>query len=136
MPGPWPYRLEIADQVSNYTKRFRPPAPAFYATVSFQGNLTTLPALIDTGADLTVIPHSVALLLGLPKVSERSVGTASGDTEELRPVFKADISFLDFTFANHPMVSLNRKRYMLIGRDILNLYKATFDGSNLQFNIE
>jgi predicted aspartyl protease len=136
MPGPWTYRLEITDQVSRFTKRFRPAAPSFFATISYRGNFTTLPALIDTGADLTVIPHSVALLLALQKISERSVGTAITGQDEFRPVFKANLVFLDFTFADHPMVSLERNRYMLIGRDIMNLYKATFDGPSLQFNIE
>lgn len=136
MPGPWSYRLEITDQVSNYTKPFRPPGPAFYATVSYRSNLTTLPALIDTGSDLTVIPHSVALLLALQKISERPIGTAIAGQDELRPVFKANLVFLDFSFADHPMISLERKRYMLIGRDIMNRYRATFDGPNLQFYIE
>jgi predicted aspartyl protease len=135
MTGPWPYRLEITDQVSNFTKRFRPAGPSFYATVSYRGNLTILPALIDTGADLTVIPHSVALLLALQKISERRTGTAKAGQEEIRPVFKADLAFLDFSFTDHPMVSLERDRYMLIGRDIMNRYRATFDGPNLQFNI-
>jgi predicted aspartyl protease len=136
MPGPWAYRLEITDQVSNFTRRFRPPGPFFYATVSYRGNQTSLPALIDTGADLTVIPHSVALLLALQKFSERHIGTAMAGQGEVRPIFKADLAFLDFSFVNHPMISLERNRYMLIGRDILNLYRATFDGPNLQFNIE
>lgn len=136
MPGPWTYRLEIKDQVSKFTKYFRPPASAFYATVSYQGNFTTLPALIDTGADLTAIPYSVATLLQLKKFSERPLGTAMRGQGGLCPIFKATLSFLDFTFNDQPMVALDRDRYMLIGRDILNQYKATFDGPNLQFSLE
>lgn len=136
MPGPWTYRLEIKDQVSDFTKNFRPPAPAFYATITYRGNLTTLPALIDTGADLTVIPHSVAIELALKKFSERPMGTAIRGQGGLRPIYKATLTFLEFTFNDHPMVALDRDRYMLIGRDILNQYRATFDGPNLQFSIE
>jgi predicted aspartyl protease len=135
MPGPWIYRLEIVDQVSNFTKHFRPPAPAFYATIEHQGSVTTLPALIDTGADCTVIPQSVANDLRLIKFAERPMGTAKRGPMELCPIYKAKLSFLDFEFENHPMVALDRNRYMLVGRDILNRYQATFDGPNLQFNL-
>jgi predicted aspartyl protease len=136
MPGPWTYRLEIKDQVSEFTKYFKPPAAAFYATISYQGSLTTLPALIDTGADLTVIPISVAVDLALKKFSERPMGTAMRGQSGLRPIYKATLTFLDFTFVNHPMIALDRDRYMLIGRDVLNQYRATFDGPTLQFNLE
>ena len=135
MPGSWPYRTEITDRTSQEAIRFQPPAPVFYATVKYGENLTTLPALIDTGASLTVIPHSVALLLSLRQFSKRTVTSANGQEEE-RPIFKADLSFLDFSFNDHPMVSLERRNYMLIGRDIMNRYRATFDGPSLQFSIE
>jgi len=141
MPGPWTYRLEIADpdQTSQvkipFKILFRPPAPAFYATVEYRGNLTTVPALIDTGASFTVIPHKVAVLLSLRKYSERIVTVANGQ-EETRPIFKANLSFLDFSFSDHLLVSLEGRRHMLIGRDILNSYKATFDGPSLQFSLE
>lgn len=136
MPGPWIYRLAITDQVSNFTKNFRPPAPAFYATIEHLGSITTLPALIDTGADLTVIPESVAADLRLIKCAERPMGTAKRGQDGLCPIYKAKLSFLDFTFENHPMVALDRNRYMLIGRDILQHYRATLNGPAAQFNLE
>lgn len=136
MPGPWLYRLEITDYASKEIKKFRPPAPAFYAKVSYAGNLATVPALIDTGADFSVIPHKVAILLGLRQFSEKEVIGSMGGDPQTRPIFKADLTFLDFSISNQPLVSLERRIHMLIGRDILNQYKTVFDGPNLQFNFE
>ena len=135
MPGLWSYRLEITDYASKEVKKFRPPAPAFYAMVSYAGNLATVPALIDTGADFSVIPHKVAVLLGLRQFSEKEVIGSMGDSQT-RPVFKADLTFLDSSISNQSLVSLERRIHMLIGRDILNQYKTVFDGPNLQFNFE
>ncbi len=135
MPGPWSYRLEIKDQASQQTKYFRPPAPAFYATISYKGNVKTIPALVDTGADMTAIPHDVVEFLSLRKYSERRISHAGGPGG-FRPIFKANISFLDFSFADLLMISLEDRIHALIGRDILNNYKAVFDGPNLQFLIE
>lgn len=138
MPGPWPYHSEITDVVSAFTIPFKPPAPAFIATLSYQGNVTTLPALIDTGASMTAIPISVANDLAFRKISETPMGTAirSGGPKVKYPIYAATLSFLDFTFENHPMVALDRDRYMLIGRDILNRLRATFDGPGHLFNLD
>jgi len=98
--------------------------------------MKTIPALIDTGSDFTVIPHHVAVFLSLRKYTDRPVGGAMGGPGISRPVFKADLRFLDFSFSNHPMVSLEDRIHMLIGRDILNKYTTTLHGRDLQFFIE
>ena len=132
MPGPWSYRIEITNQVSQSRIRLNPPAPAFYVKISYRESHTTIPAKLDTGADLTAIPHATALLLQLRKIGERSVGGAL-DLSQMRPIFKANLDFLGFSIPDHPVVSLERKEYILIGRDIMNRYNAILNGPDLQF---
>ena len=136
MPGPWGYLSEILDPISQTTIEFAPPAPAFSIVVSYAGNITTLPALIDTGADCTVIPQSIVSLLSLRKISSNVKVKTANNQRSLCSMYKADLRFLDFNFPNHPIVSIQRRNVVLIGRDILNLFKATFDGPTAQFSIE
>jgi len=100
------------------------------------GSHTTLPAKMDTGADFTTIPHYAAVSLNLIQFDEQPLTGALGGPPVMRPVFKADIEFLNLPpILNHPLVSLENKEYMLIGRDVLNLYVTQLDGPNLQFDV-
>jgi len=135
MADRWPYRLEIVNQVSKAKIRLFPPGPALHIKVSFQGSHTTIPAKLDTGSDFTTIPHYSALSLKLIKFDEQPIGGALGGSE-VRPVFKADLEFMGFSILNHPLISLEKKEYMLIGRDILNEYITLLHGRDLQFTVE
>lgn len=135
MPGPWEYVGELTNPTSQEIIPFQPPAPAFLATISYNRSMTTIPALIDTGASITIIPHYVATLLSLRQTGWANLTSANGQKDK-RPVYKADLSFLGFSFRHYPMVSFEARKHILIGRDIINQYKTSLDGPNLQFSIE
>ena len=135
MPGPWEYFGEITDPTSQDVIPFKPLAPAFLATVSYNRNLIEVPALIDSGASISVIPHSIATFLSLRQTGWARVTSANGQRNR-RPIYEGDLSFLDFSFRHHPMMSYVNRKYILIGRDIINLFKLTLDGPQLQFSTE
>jgi hypothetical protein len=133
---PFTYRLQILNHQSNTNIGLFPPGPAFYVKISFQSRDITIPAKMDTGSDFTTIPHSSAVALNLIQFDEQPLTGAFGGPPTKRPVFKADIEFLGLPpILNHPLVSLEKKEYMLIGRDVLNLYVTHLDGPNLQFDM-
>lgn len=140
MPGPFPYQLAAIVRSSQREIYFgNTPAPICEVTISSVSGLEILPALIDSGASRTAIPHRVAVDLNLRKLNDETrVGGALGGNEP-RPLYKADLSFIGLNFQNHTVVSLpddpERER-ILIGRDILNRYTTTLDGPQRQFSIE
>jgi len=139
MPGPFPYRSTATVASSQVQIDFGSPAPACEITVLSRGNFEILPALFDSGASRTAIPHRVAVTLNLRMIRDDvMVGGAVG-SPEARPLFIADLIFAELNFTNHPVLSIIREAdrdYVLIGRDILNRYKTTLDGPQRQFSLE
>lgn len=124
MPGPFPYRQGFGNT----------PAPACDVTISWQGNNVVVPALIDSGAAGTTIPGALVTTLALRKVSEMLVSGATS-AAQLYGVYVVDLNFLGLVFNKYPVVALPHRDYVLIGRDILNLYTTTLAGPPQEFSI-
>jgi len=93
-------------------------------------------AYLDTGAGRTLIPEKDAKKMGLPYAGDTTVITGSGkDTIRL---YRAQIEFLGREF--HILVfgrDLSKQAQIkaMIGRDILDEYKACFDGVRKEIEI-
>jgi len=93
-------------------------------------------AYLDTGAGRTLIPEKDAKKSGLPYAGDTTVITGSGkDTIRL---YRAQIEFLGKEF--HILVfgrDLPKQAQIkaMIGRDILDKYKACFDGVRKEIEI-
>ena len=122
MPRSYPY-LAIAGS---------PPSPAVKIIVHFGNQSDEETALLDTGANATALNARLVVSLGLKRVGEHRVSGAIG-TEALRPFFVIDLDFLGRRYRNHPAF-LSDRPYIIIGRDILNRHRITFDGPKLRFN--
>ncbi|MDJ0601706.1 MAG: GAF domain-containing protein [Crocosphaera sp.] len=82
-------------------------------------------AIFDTAAVMTCIPKSQVEKLGNLKYS--SVTTRSfNDSISTSKIYVINIQLGDYLFTNIEVIAIP-KNYALIGRDILNLTKATFD---------
>lgn len=119
----------------SYSRRFWPPAPFLEIRVAAaaQSRPATVPALVDTGSDVTSIPLTVAQALQLRPLGPAEVeGVAEGQIE--REMFRAFLSI----GAREPVglaVIGWHENIALLGRDILNHYVITLDGPNQTFTI-
>ena len=123
MPGPFPYRAGFGPT----------PAPACDVVVSAAGQSIPLQGLLDTGASQTTIPKALIARLNLAKQGEGQAGGAFGPSKIIG-LYVVDLEFLGLAFPNHPVFESDPD-FVLIGRDILNRYTATFTGPLSQFEI-
>ena len=101
-----------------YGKKYAPPAPLLPVRVGPPGVVPTvlLSALVDTGADISVLPQGLAVRLGLPAVDRVTVAGVDGLPRPL-PVYAAEVALNGYRTAIRA-VSLGTTP--LIGRDLLN----------------
>lgn len=108
--------------------RFHPPAPVLpvgIGGIDTDAPTTMLRMLVDTGADCSLIPVSVARALRLPvvdKVNVRGVGATSATSV---PVHAAQVLLAGTRLVARLMAFDDEA---LLGRDILNRLKLELDG--------
>jgi hypothetical protein len=110
--------------------------PAGVLTPSFSGQITTFPALIDTGASVTCISQSVVQAVGLQPIGLRPMGSATHSVPA--NVYLVDL-FLPFGAAGFVIQGTQVMEFvpegsapfqMLLGRDIIcrGTLSLSFDG--------
>lgn len=114
---------------------FSPPAPLARVTLRDPGSGTAVSdilMLLDTGADVTLIPRSSVDQLGLAPDAEEGYELMGFDgTRSLAQVIRLDLVFLNKTFKGRFL--LVDQEWGLIGRDVLNHLSLLFDGPRLQW---
>ena len=117
---------------------FDPPAPALEVSLTIPGSVSygqivKSLALIDSGADMTVIPKWVTQQLQLKYVDEISVIGYDGISKKTF-VYSVKIIFDNLgDFIIKTIISDNE--YILIGRDILNRWSLFLKGRNRIFEV-
>lgn len=116
---------------------FSPPAPVALVTLlNPDNNLEQLnvPMLLDTGADLTLVPQGSVENLRIDLSLSRQFELAGFDNKKsFSRVAILHLIFDGKTFRGEfPVINQN---YGVIGRNILNLLKIQFDGQNLRWEI-
>ncbi len=114
---------------------FDPPAPSCEVTFTHGNESRVLQALVDSGASLTCIPIDLVGALNLIKRSEIALSGATGQDENAG-LYTVTLEFLGICFPNHPVVSLRKIPYVIIGRDILNKYNSIHSGPTLTFTLQ
>jgi predicted aspartyl protease len=109
-----------------YSAEHRPPAPVLAIRVSAPsgGVGVALSALIDTGADLSVIPKAVGDALGLPVTSSTRIQGVTGVAESVH----VQAAVLEVAGGKHLTEVVCYGEDTILGRDILNGFVMKLDG--------
>ena len=118
-----------------YNSALYPPAPFLSVQISPLTNnrSESIPAKIDTGADITAIPSRLIDQLGLVPADEIQV---EGYDRRPAAIYSYDIILrIDrLQVAGLSVIALNED-YALLGRDVLNQLKLLLDGPALNVEI-
>jgi hypothetical protein len=115
---------------------FDPPAPVAHVLLRNPhsgATVSNVQVLLDTGADITLLPRIAIEQLGVPLLAGQRYAVMGFDgTQSFAPVVMLDLLFLQRAF---------RGRYLLIeadhgimGRDILNHVTVLLDGPQQQWS--
>jgi hypothetical protein len=115
---------------------FDPPAPVAKVSLRNPQTGTTLPdvpMLLDSGADVSLIPRSYIEQLG-PELIADSVYELMGfdGTTSFAPVVQVELLFLDRTFRGRFLVL--DQEWGILGRDILNHVPLWLNGPELTWS--
>ncbi len=116
--------------------QYSPPAPVAYVTLrnSLNGSAwENVPMLIDTGADVTLIPRNAIDQLGLETLASTQYQLEGFDgSTSLASVVQLEFIFLSLTFRGQFLFI--DQEWGIIGRNILNAVAITLDGPALSWD--
>lgn len=114
---------------------FNPPAPLVRVTLrnSQDGKIVPdIPMLIDSGADVTLIPQQSVTLLGASIEPDTGYEVTSFDRRKsIAQVVSLDVIFLRRAFRGRFLVS--NQEWGIVGRDVLNHVALVLDGPRLMW---
>ena len=116
-----------------YSAAFRPPAPvvALRAGVPGREPNIALSMLVDTGADLSVLPGSVVQALALPQVSMTRIQGVTGAAERTA-VHAVTLEFAGTTLLAEVVAWGDEG---ILGRDVLNRFVLELDGPRATLSV-
>jgi len=116
--------------------QFDPPAPLTRVTLRNPKNgsaTSDIPMLLDTGADVSLIPHAALSALDLSASQDRLYELVSFDgSTSYTPVVQIELVFCNRTFRGQFLVI--DQVCGILGRNVLNSLSLVFDGPNLAWD--
>jgi predicted aspartyl protease len=120
-----------------YNQQQQPPAPFVYVTVHTPDGTRIserYPALVDSGAAITVIPTEIAEQLLLLKYSEVALADWMDVTITVS-AYWVNLTVHEMS-VNGVKVVAAQVPYLILGRDVLNQFHITLDGPRLALAIQ
>lgn len=124
--------------IYEYDRSYRPSFPAVDSLLVNPDDETKrieVVGLIDSGSDGTMIPLTIAQKLGLYSTDSVYVRGVTGE-RKLANFYGVDLHIGRFSFRDFDVVTSEYEDRVLIGRDILNHFRMTLDGTALTTEIE
>lgn len=119
----------------HYSHKYSPPAPVAAVTLASQRAMSKGQALIDTGADITVISKAKADEAGISNQPPISlVLMKSHEYTGLAPVFEVKLKLGDKIVEITPAIATISDE-VIIGRDVLNKFIIKLDGPREEASI-
>ena len=117
-------------------ENFDPPAPVAYVSLRDPAtgvSLSNVPLLIDTGADVTLLPAIYVEQVGVKPVDDVAYEIQGFDGEsKLANMVELELVFLGKKFSGQFL--LIDQPIGILGRNILNVLSLTFDGPRGKWN--
>jgi len=119
-----------------YSRDFNPPAPVIELCVSvpLSKDDISLTALIDSGADITVIPERIITQLRLRRV-DSLLASGFGKSVIEATVYAAILSVEGILKPKIYRVLSWRENYVLLGRDLLNQLMTVLNGPSEELKL-
>ncbi len=120
----------------SYNQQIDPPAPFLDVVIRHPytpEQLRLVPAKLDTGADLSAIPQSIADELGLLPVQTITAESFDG-TRTTLDTYAVTLEIAQARF-RYIEVILIPEEHALLGRDILNHFYSRLNGPTLTFDL-
>ena len=118
-----------------YDASYNPPAPVAAVTIRQPDSgvvADSIPILIDTGADITLLPRAPLENAGLSLASDKLYELVAFDgTRSFAPAVYLEMTFLRRRFKGYYVVIDGT--HGVLGRDVLNHLSVTLDGPHLQW---
>jgi hypothetical protein len=121
--------------ISYDASRFDPPAPVAEVTLRTPDggrSVSQVLLLLDTGADITLLPQAAVERLGVPPLPDLRYELMAFDgTTSVAPAVALDMVFLRRVFRGRYL--LTDQEHGILGRDVLNLAALLLDGPRKQW---
>jgi len=118
------------------TTLFNPPAPV--ASITLRNKETgaivlDVPMLLDSGADITLIPQNAVASLGLIALPDKHYELIGFDgNTSFAPVVQLELLFCQKTFRGQFLIV--DQAWGILGRNVLNAVRLLFNGPNLTWD--
>jgi|LakMenEpi03Aug12_release.lakeMendotaPanAssembly.Ray.scaffolds.fasta_scaffold524992_2 predicted aspartyl protease len=109
-----------------YSRKYAPPAPVANVILRAKSEFNTV-ALLDSGADGTMIPHPLLLRIGSKFARTYQMTGVTGQTERVELYF-VDIEIDGLKIPGIKAVSSQFSNEVILGRDVLNHLIITLNG--------
>ena len=120
-----------------YNRHYFPPIPSLdlvLHSVSAGKSTDTLSTIIDTGADITLVPLELLRQIDAPELDEVRLRSHWGHATSAI-TYLVDVRFGNDTLPGIEVVADIRSKEVLVGRDILNKLMLFIDGPALSTQI-
>ena len=118
--------------------RFAPPAPLALVTLrnpNTGATIQNVSMLIDTGADITLVPSAAVQQIGLTSIPDTFYELAAFDgSKSLAAVIRLELLFSQRTFRGRFLIV--EQEIGVLGRNILNALRLLFDGPGLEWQVQ
>jgi predicted aspartyl protease len=122
--------------MTEYSRDFDPPAPfidMIVAAPGDSGSRRSIGALLDTGAEVSVIPQQIVHELELSPYAEMVIEAFDGRRQRVN-LYVVALEIADTRLSLVRAIAYSTS-YAILGRDVLNRFFTTLSGPHLSFEI-
>lgn len=115
-----------------YNSRYLPPMPVVEVALGVSGGdfpLGPLPSIIDTGADITIVPREYLMRLDAPVVASGYLRSPWGGRSSVK-IYEVNVRVGEHDLYDVEVAGEPGGREVLLGRNLLNQLDLRLDGPN------